>query len=68
MDSEDGAWEASEGGLKAVPPVAVQGQTPSVMGLGASPHRSWSINAFCVTVKAFCEYQNVKISAQCTTL
>jgi len=34
MDSEDGAWEASEGDLKAVPPVAVQGQTPLNDGFG----------------------------------
>jgi len=40
MVSEDGAWEASEGGLKAVPPVAVQGQTPLNDGFGGqSPQK-----------------------------
>ena len=43
-----------EGSLEAVPPAGVQGaKRPLGSGGEAPPPRTWSIDAFCVMVKAF---------------
>jgi len=42
-----------EGGIGAVPPAGIEGAEPPLGDLDGKTPRSWSINAFCVMVKAF---------------
>jgi len=52
VDSEDGAKGEAKAACGLCPQLGCRGRAPAG-GLGVRPPRSWSINAFCVTVKPF---------------